>query len=172
MMHKHNHRSTSSRRLNRLLRAPISLATAVLTIALVLLALQQTSSAHVPPPVPGSAFTTDQVLQKARSFATANGDASPVKVSCVHSSRQAAVRLTSGARLSQPQYDADKSVLLIDMQGTFTARMAHVPPSRALPTGNDIYLIINATTGQITDWGIGTTPVQLSRLGSPLTLTS
>lgn len=170
MLNQRARRSGSSRRRNLGFRALVSLATAVLTTGLVLLALQQTSSAHAPERVPGSTLTTDQVLQTATSFAAANGDASPSKVSCVHSSRQAAVALTSGARLSQAQYDADKSVLLINMQGAFIARMAHVPPHRALPTGDNIYLIVNATTGQITDWGIGNQPIQLARLGSPMTL--
>lgn len=100
-------------------------------------------------------------FQIARSFAARNGDSNPDSLSYVSTDRNSALILTSGDVVSDP-----RPVKLVQMHGNFVGYSAKVPPRASLPKGSWITLTEDASTGQILDWDLVNTSVDLQKLGS------
>jgi len=64
----------------------------------------------------------------------------------------------------------DADVYLIQVSGKFVAHQAKVPSRDALPTGSSMILTVDASTGQVLDWGVTTSPRDISSLGSASSL--
>jgi hypothetical protein len=101
----------------------------------------------------------------AEQSAAANGDATPESAEVVATTRAKAALLMSGADV-----DTDQAVYLIQEQGSFTGVDAPIPPGVKPPTGQDLYVAVDAKTMEQLDWGILPAPVSLTSLGSPISL--
>jgi hypothetical protein len=101
-----------------------------------------------------------QVTQAALAFASDMGDTQPASVEHVESTREQAV-----ATLSGDQVQGSQDVYAVVMRGRFDANSVAVPPGVQSPTGSVLTLVIDATTGEMTDFGIQNTIPNLATLG-------
>ena len=106
---------------------------------------------------------TDSQAQAALVKATvASGDSSVTHGQWVRVTRGVAITLTSGASVG---IDDSEDVVLVEAQGNFTATYAHPPYGAPLPTGTEMTLVLDPTSGQILDYGLSHTAVDLSSVG-------
>jgi hypothetical protein len=105
-------------------------------------------------PVPASAI--GRLTAMAGRAATINGDAAPVWITAVLTTRAKA--LTSATPGDYVPGSAHVKVFLITMRGHFTAGDASLPPGAKAPTGRYLSLVINARTFQGLDFGISPKP--------------
>jgi len=102
----------------------------------------------------------DAVVQQ---LAAANGDASPDSITYVRTTRAAALRLLGSWSSGNP----DEAVYVAVAHGTFDgAAMSH-PAGAPAPTGTTLVAILDATTYQVTDVGLGNATPDLSKLQQP-----
>jgi hypothetical protein len=114
---------------------------------------------------PMTATTYRQTLSDiTRAWASASGEPKPSRTSFIKTTRQQANR-AMGSKIAD---DAD--VYLIQVSGKFVAHQAKVPSRDALPTGSSMILTVDASTGQVLDWGVTTSPRDISSLGSASSL--
>jgi hypothetical protein len=106
----------------------------------------------------GTPLTEAQVLQIAEGFAGGMGDAAPTSIEYVKSTRQQAVSAESGDEVS-----SNADVYAIVMQGNFVA--SNAPSAGGAPTGSVLTMVIGASTGTLTDFGIGNQVPDLTSLG-------
>lgn len=92
-----------------------------------------------------------RLLALANEVAKGAGDPDPEWISVVVSTREKAVRASSGDLVGGPDFPA----YLITMKGNFTEDDVSVPPGAKAPTGAYITLVVDARTMQSTDFGIG-----------------
>ncbi|TYB62639.1 hypothetical protein FXF51_24680 [Nonomuraea sp. PA05] len=98
----------------------------------------------------------------ARQLAEAHQEQDPRNLRYIVSTRQAALAATTPSR---PVGDA--SVYVIQMEGSFERRLRHrEEPLR----GRFMMILVDAETGQVTDWSISAQPFDLSELGQALPL--
>ncbi len=110
-------------------------------------------------PVPGMAVpssATGRLTALARRIAKLNGDASPVWVSAVCTTRQKA--LTSATPGDSVPGDAGTIVYLLTMKGHFTDYGSTGPAGAKLPTGRYVSVVVNARTLGSLDFGISPKP--------------
>ncbi|MFC4908143.1 hypothetical protein [Actinomadura gamaensis] len=101
-------------------------------------------------PVPNGRSAAAQALGQIGRTAAANaGERIPSGLSYVRTTRQRAAAAT-GSRVN-----SDESVYVVQMRGNFTAPRHPVPGKSGRPvTGHALTLVIDAATGQVTDWGL------------------
>jgi hypothetical protein len=118
-------------------------------------------------PVPAAATTVDAAMlsKLARQFSAANGEAHPAGLTMVRTSRLAAQRLVAGG-----QVNSDQAVYQLELHGNFTGHQVPVPSGASAPRGNTLVLTVDATTGEIVDWGITSTASSLGSLGRTVRL--
>jgi hypothetical protein len=66
--------------------------------------------------------------------------------------------------------NTNQPVYLVQLQGYFSARDASVPPGGKAPTGTYLIIIVDASDGSVTDWGVSNTRADLSALGPVIPL--
>jgi hypothetical protein len=98
-----------------------------------------------------------QITQMAVGFAAANSDANPTSIEHVEGSQQQVVLAFSGATVP---YDGE--VVGVVMQGHFVGNVSGPGGS---PTGSVLTMVIDATTGRLTGFGIENNVPDLTGLG-------
>lgn len=118
-------------------------------------------------PAPAAPTTVDAALlgKLARQFSSANGEARPANLTMVRTSRLAAQRL-----VADEQVNTDQAVYQLQMHGNFTGHQVSVPSGAAAPRGNTMVLTVDASTGEVLDWGITSTASSLGGLGRTVRL--
>lgn len=115
--------------------------------------------------LPHATAETDD--QRVRGFAAraahAGGDDNPSALHWVRTTRAAANRELAGAVADDS--DSSRDVFVIQQHGHFTARYASVPDGSALPTGSVMTLVVDSTSGNLTDYGLSSNDKDLSSLG-------
>jgi hypothetical protein len=109
---------------------------------------------------PPSAQQLADLRQKAWLFAARNGDPRPSAGQVVATTRQQIASLDRGVRV-----DSDQEVYVVQLRGTFTAFLAHVPKGVPAPRGTLLTIVYDASSGYITDWSLQNTGQPLSILG-------
>ena len=117
------------------------------------------------PPEPGDA-TAELLANKAVEFAKLNGGTSPAEATVVLTNRNAASDLFSPGSVA----GSDEEVYVVEMTGKFIGEMAKLPDGAETPTGEALWFGLDPLTGEVTDWGISVSPVDLARLGEVSTL--
>jgi hypothetical protein len=110
-------------------------------------------------PVPGMAVPSSAVRRLtalAHRIAKLNGDASPVWVSAVCTTRQKA--LTSATPGDIVPGDAGTIVYLLTLKGHFTDYGSTGPAGAKLPAGRYVSVVVNARTLGSLDYGISSRP--------------
>lgn len=118
-------------------------------------ALSQAAAATQP-----RSLTEAQILRIALRTAAGNGDPRPTLIQHSDGTRANANRLTAGA----PSGGDARSILIAE-RGRFVGYGAIIPPGAALPRGTVITIIVNASTGRVTDGGISYRYPPLAQLG-------
>jgi hypothetical protein len=136
--------SVIARRVSRLL-APVA-AVCCLTGCT---SARQTSGSSTAPP---RTVTVAQILAQIRNLAARNGEPNPTDIEFVTTTAAKAAKVTYGERPSAVA--GEESVVLAAARGRFNGSGAKVPPGAAPPTGTVIVAIIDAASGELTDWGI------------------
>jgi hypothetical protein len=93
-----------------------------------------------------------QLRESAHEFATGMGDSTPSSIEYVTGNRNQVVFALSG-----DEVEGNTNVDAIIMHGSFVANHAPRPSEVAAPSGTVLTLVINATTGEITDFGLQNT---------------
>ena len=108
-------------------------------------------------------YTDAQAQAGLIKAAVASGDSSVTHGQWVRVTRGVAIALTSGASVG---IEDSEDVVLVEAQGNFTATYAHPPYGAPLPTGTEMTLILDPTTGQLLDYGLSNAAVDLSSVGA------
>jgi hypothetical protein len=101
-----------------------------------------------------------QLRESAREFATGMGDSTPSSIEYVTGSHKQVVLALSG-----DEVEGNTNVDAIIMHGSFVANHALRPSETPAPSGTVLTLIINATTGEITDFGLQNSEPNIAALG-------
>jgi len=151
-------------------RVPATLAAATAIILASVLAAGDRAAATAGAPVPAAAIA--RLTAMARHAAAINGDPAPAWITAVLTTRAKA--LTSATPGDYIPGSGRVTVFLITMCGHFTATGAPRPPGAKAPSGRYLSLVIDATTFQGLDFGIGPKPppVPPATLGPVTHLTS
>jgi hypothetical protein len=125
----------------------------------------------VAPPAGGLAFavpslpvTPTELGALVRSIAAGLGDGVPTAIEQSEGTRADAVLVSSGEVVS----GSDASYLVV-AQGDFVDTAAHRPPGAPAPSGSVLTLVVDASTGQVTDLGIQDDVPDLATLGKVTT---
>jgi hypothetical protein len=113
----------------------------------------------------GHARMAGEVDQLAVGLATNAGDSSPSAVTWVATTRDQGNQVVSGDSTDGPN---NPNVYVLEINGDFTLHVP-VPPSAAEPSGTDLWVVVNATTMQTTDFGVNNSAAPLTSLGTPET---
>ena len=116
-----------------------------------------------PPSPTGPAL--EKLREVAAHVAALNGDPHPTKAIAVPSTRKAANAVDSGAEV-----DTDQLSYLIILHGNFVGHVAHPPPGAPLPQGSVLTIVVDASTGLVTDWGISDRTPDTASLGPETSL--
>jgi hypothetical protein len=108
-------------------------------------------------------LTSDQVTQVALQVAALAGDPSPRSIQHVEAIRGDAVLASSGDVLAESARGED--VYLVALDGQFSASFLPKPPGAPVRTGSVMTLVLDASTGRITDVGIKDNTPDLASLG-------
>ncbi len=109
----------------------------------------------------GANLTEAQISQIAHQFAAGMGDLEPSSIEHVASTRERAVYA-----LSDDEVPGSEGVYVIVMRGHFIADNAPRPPGAPAPSGSTLTLVLNSSTGDLTDFGIGNQLPDLTSLGA------
>jgi hypothetical protein len=101
-----------------------------------------------------------QIKQMALKFAATMGDPNPTAIEYAHGKRQQVV-----FAFSEDEVPDNTEVDAIVIHGRFVAKDAPVPTGESPPTGSVAILVVNAVTGEITDFGIQQETPNLSAFG-------
>jgi hypothetical protein len=107
-------------------------------------------------PVPG----LDTIVQTARHLAALNGESNPTGITYVRTTRAKANGLFGATT------DSNQAVYQVQLHGHFNGATASKPHGAPVPHGTVLTVTIDASTGQITDWGISDTAAPLNQLGA------
>lgn len=101
-------------------------------------------------PIPAKRSAAERMLGEiGRSAAARTGERHPQGLSYVRTTRQRAAAAT-GSRVN-----SDEAVFVIQLRGNFTAPRHPVAGKSDRPvTGRTLTVVVDAATGQITDWGL------------------
>lgn len=144
-------------------RRLITSAAAVIAAVIATLVVLSVSRSSAAPPAQ-STLDSAHLRAIARSWAAVTGEPRPTLIEHVHAvNRRTAVQVSSGDRvpLGQASY-------LIVLRGQFTAANFPRPQlqNTQVPTGTVLTLVVDATTGHVTDWGLGNRVPNLAKLGA------
>lgn len=109
------------------------------------------------------AYTDAQAEAALVKAAIASGDPSVTHGQWVRVTRGVANSLTSGSSVGS---EDSEDVVLVEALGNFTATYAHPMYGAPLPTGTVMTLILDPASGQVLDYGLSPTAVDLSRVGA------
>lgn len=101
-----------------------------------------------------------KIKQIALEFAATMGDPNPTAIEYAKGNRQQIV-----FAFSQDDVSDNTEVDAIVMHGQFVAKHAPVPAGASAPHGSVLIMVINATTGELTDIGIQQQAPNLSAFG-------
>jgi hypothetical protein len=111
----------------------------------------------------GPGLTAPQIQAIVVDLASRNGENSPTEIRAVRTTRGTANALIlPGETVGDQSHD----VYAIALNGHFTGYLASRPPGAPAPTGTVMTMAIDATTGQLLDWGIQNTRPDLSSAGA------
>jgi hypothetical protein len=99
----------------------------------------------------------DAVVQQ---LAAANGDTSPWSITYVRTTRAVALHLMGEMSSGNPV----EPVYVAVARGRFNGAAASHPAGAPAPHGTTLVVVLDAQTYQVTDWGLGNTVPDLSRL--------
>jgi hypothetical protein len=85
-----------------------------------------------------------------KEFANLNGEASPTEIRTIATTRAAAFAALGAGADDVPQTPTN----LVLAHGAFIGLMAKVPQDVSAPRGRLLFLLIDSTSGMVTDWGI------------------
>jgi hypothetical protein len=109
----------------------------------------------------GPSLTEPQIDQIALNAAAGlGGDPNPSSIKHVAGPRDQTVFALSG-----DQVNSNNSVYAIVMRGSFVADDSLVPSDASAPTGSVLVVVIDASTGELTDFGVQNQVPDLARLG-------
>jgi hypothetical protein len=128
---------------------------ATVALAASVVALSATATAHSHPQL-----TEQQILRTALGAATASGDPRPTLIQHTAGTRYAANSISSGDRVPGSAWS-----YLVAERGEFVAESASRPAGVSAPRGSVITLVVNATTGRVSDSGISNHYPRLDKLG-------
>lgn len=111
-------------------------------------------------PGPEPRLGEDKILALATQAATGAGDPSPSLIQHAEGTHFDAVLISSGDLVFEWNWS-----VLIALRGHFTANGAPIPAGAKAPTGTVLTLVVNAATGEVTDFGIGDIYPPLVQLG-------
>jgi hypothetical protein len=136
---------------NRLRLAAIAAALAIV----VALVVTNTSGAS------GEPLSTAQLTAIAVTEPAAHGDATPTDISYAQGTHTNAEQVATGdiVQGNSPSY-------LIVLHGHFIVTDSQGLPGSPIPTGTVMTLVIDAASGQLTDFGVSPTTPDLAKLGS------
>jgi hypothetical protein len=141
--------------------------TAVVAMAAAALVFATAGSGSTPGPMSAA-----QIKSLVTTDAAEAGDNTPTDISySALVTRNQANAVSSGAWIGPP-YGSATGFYLVVAHGNFTATDAPIPNGVAVPTGTVMTLVVNATTGEVTDSGIGNTTPDMSTLGPVTTIAS
>lgn len=109
------------------------------------------------------AYTDAQAQAALVKAAAASGDPSVAHGQWVRMTRGVANALTSGGSVG---VEDSEDVVLVEAPGNFTATYAHPVYGAPLPTGTEMTLILDPTSGQVLDYGLSHSAVDLSSVGA------
>jgi hypothetical protein len=112
------------------------------------------------------ALTDDEILAIGLDFAGANGEADPDGIVALAATQEEAV---DAAMPGDDMGDSTPSDLIV-ITGDFTGYAAKVPEGDSPPVGSVISLVIDATTGEVTDWSLSGVEPDTTALGTTVTL--
>lgn len=110
---------------------------------------------------PKSAPSTEQLVRHAEQFAKKNGEKNPSDVRYVKTTQARAAQGIAGAEIHSAS-----PVVVVAMDGEFNGAMAKVPEGGKRPTGNELYMTFDGSTGDVTGWGIAPRKSNLAELGT------
>ena len=96
------------------------------------------------------------------SFAASNGDADPKITNDIHTTRGAAL-VTMGDGDSVSATDSAIPVDVVNMEGDFDGSATSTPPGGTQTRGTDLTVVLDSSTGHITDWSLTNAPPDLDR---------
>jgi hypothetical protein len=79
-------------------------------------------------------------------------------------------RQTANIAAASERVDSDQATYLVVLQGHFIGPMPFAPRPRMRATGHVITLVIDSTTNQMTDFGVGNHEPDVARLSRPVPL--
>jgi hypothetical protein len=125
-----------------------------------------TASSGASTPAAGDPPTVQRLWAIANSAAVANGG-TVFAADAVESTHSKAVRVTMGDGVS-----GDELVWVVQVEGErrFVCNGCSRPPGATSPTGRYLLLVLDARTFDRTDFGIGPTVADLTKLGPVVTL--
>lgn len=100
------------------------------------------------------------IKQMALEFAATMGDPNPTAIEYAHGRREQVV-----FAFSEDEVPDNTEVDAIVIHGQFVAKNAPVPPGESPPSGSVVILVVNAVTGEMTDFGIQQKTPNLSAFG-------
>lgn len=100
------------------------------------------------------------IKEIALGFAAKMGDSHPTGLEYVQGGRRQIVQA-----FSDDEVPNSTEVDAIVMRGQFIAKNAPMPPGASSPSGTVLIVVINATTGEMTDFGIQQQPPNLNAFG-------
>lgn len=124
----------------------------------IVLAIPHSQAAPATPGVLSSA----QLRAIAQAWSVTTGDQTPTQIQHVRTtSRQAAVKADSGDLVpgTHPSY-------VIVVRGHFTAAGLPHPRGEPVPAGTVLTLVVDATSGHVTDWGLVNRVPNIAKLGA------
>ena len=107
---------------------------------------------------PYSAAAMPRLARLVNEFAARNGDANPMSIGAVATTRGTALAVSGGDRIAAGNAEP---VYLVSMQGHFTAYAAKTPSSTRRPRGEYLFVVIDRRTFRVLDYGIGPRPARL-----------
>jgi hypothetical protein len=112
-------------------------------------------------PGPEPRMSEHRLLALAEQAAAQTGDRSPWLIQHVETTRFEAVRISSGGDL----VFAWNWSYLIAERGRFTAGGASIPPGAHAPSGSVLTIVVDARTGQHSDFGLSNRYPRLTKVG-------
>ncbi len=109
---------------------------------------------------PRPTLSKSRILTLAERTAAGNGDPNPTLIQHAAGTRFDAVRISSGDLVFEWNWS-----YLVAIRGRFTADGAPIAAGAKPPTGTVITLVLDARSGQVTDFGIGNRYPPLAQLG-------
>lgn len=120
----------------------------------------------------GNPMTAAQIKSLAMSDAARTGDSTPTDISySARTTRNRALAASGSGASMGGVYGSAGGYFVVVAHGDFTAYDAEIPNGAKIPTGQVMTLVVDATTGEVTDSGIQHNTPNLSGLG-PVTIVS